>query len=65
MAARIPGSTRWDAFARLDFFGRYRASGHLDLYGRVQNALDRRIIEVLGYRNPGVYFVVGANYKLN
>ena len=52
-------------YARLDFFGRYHVTGRLALFGRVQNALDRRIIEVLGYRNPGVYFVAGANYKFN
>lgn len=49
-------------YARLDLFGRYHVTRRLDLYGRVQNALDRRIIEVLGYRNPGVYFVAGADY---
>jgi outer membrane cobalamin receptor len=52
-------------YARLDFFGRYHVTGHFDLYGRVQNALDHQIIETLGYKNPGVYFVAGASYKFN
>jgi vitamin B12 transporter len=50
-------------YGRLDFFGRYHATGHLDLYGRVQNALDHHIVEVLGYQNPGVYFVAGVRYR--
>ena len=48
---------------RLDFFGRYHVSGHFDLYARVQNALDHHIIEVIGYKNPGVYAIAGASYK--
>lgn len=52
-------------YARLDLFGRYHATRRLDLYGRVQNALDRRITEVLGYRSPGIYFVAGAKYQFN
>ncbi|HTV79737.1 MAG TPA: TonB-dependent receptor [Steroidobacteraceae bacterium] len=50
-------------YARLDFFGRWHATGQFDLYARVQNALDHHIIEILGYRNPGVYFIAGATYK--
>ncbi len=62
---------RWAAdfwapgYARLDFFGRYHVTGHFDLYGRVQNALDQQIIETLGYRNPGVYFVAGLSYRFD
>jgi vitamin B12 transporter len=52
-------------YTRLDFFGRYHVTGHFDLYGRVQNALDHNIVEVLGYKNPGVYFVAGAKYKFD
>ena len=62
---------RWAAdywapgYARLDCFGRWHATPALDLYGRVQNALGRDIVEVLGYRNPGVYFVAGARYRFH
>ncbi len=51
-------------YARLDFFGRYHLTGHFDLYARVQNALDHHIVEVIGYKNPGVYFVAGVRYQL-
>ncbi len=62
---RWAGDFRVPGYARLDFFGRYHVTGRLALFGRVQNALDRRIVEVLGYRTPGVYFIAGANYKFN
>ncbi|MFZ0501766.1 MAG: TonB-dependent receptor [Steroidobacteraceae bacterium] len=52
-------------YARLDLFGRYHATGHLDVYARVQNALDHRIIEVIGYKNPGVYFIGGVSYRFD
>jgi vitamin B12 transporter len=52
-------------YARLDFFGRYHLTGHFDLYARVQNALDHPIVEVIGYKNPGVYAIAGASYKFN
>lgn len=52
-------------YARLDLFGRYHVTGHFDLYSRVQNALDHNIVEVLGDKNPGVYFIVGASYKFD
>jgi len=52
-------------YARLDLFGRWHVTSTLDVYGRVQNALGHDIIEVLGYRNPGVYFIVGAKYSFH
>jgi vitamin B12 transporter len=52
-------------YARLDFFGRYHVTGHFDLYARVQNALDHHIVEIIGYKNPGVYAIGGASYKFD
>ena len=52
-------------YARLDLFGRYHVTGHFDLYARVQNALDHHITEIIGYKNPGVYFVAGAHYRFD
>jgi hypothetical protein len=31
----------------------------------VQNVLDHNIVEILGYKNPGVYFIAGASYKFD
>jgi vitamin B12 transporter len=50
-------------YARLDFFGRFHATGNFDLYARVQNALDHHIVEIIGYKNPAVYFIAGLGYK--
>jgi vitamin B12 transporter len=50
-------------YARLDLSGRYHVTRQIDVYGRVQNALDHHIIETLGYRNPGVYFIAGATLR--
>jgi vitamin B12 transporter len=60
---------RWAAdvwapgYARLDLYGRFHVTRKFDFYGRVQNALDEHIVEILGYRNPGVYFVAGVSYR--
>lgn len=60
---RWAGDVWTPGYARLDLYGRLHATGQLDLYARVQNALDERIVEILGYRNPGVYFVAGLEYR--
>jgi outer membrane cobalamin receptor len=61
---RWAGDFRAPGYARLDLFGRYHVTAHFDLYARVQNALDHHIVEVLGYRNPGVYCVAGGTLRL-
>jgi vitamin B12 transporter len=60
---RWAGDVWTPGYARLDLFGRYHVTGQFDLYGRVQNVLDHDIVEVLGYKNAGVYVVGGASYK--
>ena len=52
-------------YARLDLFGRWHATRDFDLYARIQNVLDHDIVEQLGYRNPGVYFIAGASYRFH
>ncbi|HEX4376092.1 MAG TPA: TonB-dependent receptor, partial [Steroidobacteraceae bacterium] len=60
-----PGADFYESgYARLDFSGRYHVTKYFDVYGRVQNALDHDIVEILGYRNPGVYFVAGFTLRL-
>lgn len=61
---RWAGDVWAPGYARLDLYGRLHLASRFDLYARVQNALDEHIIEVLGYRNPGVYFVAGASYRV-
>lgn len=60
---------RWAAdvwapgYTRVDLHGRIKLTRRLGAYLRVQNVLDRRIVEILGYQNPGVFAVAGANYR--
>lgn len=60
---RWAGDVWTPGYARLDLFGRYHVTSQFDLYARVQNALDHDIVEILGYKNAGVYVVGGASYK--
>lgn len=62
---RWAGDFSAPGYARLDLFGRYHVSNYLDLYARVQNALDHDIVEILGYENPGVYVVGGVRLRLD
>ena len=59
---RWAGDVWAPGYARLDLYGRYHVTRRFDLYARVQNALDHEIVEILGYKNPGVYVVGGASY---
>jgi vitamin B12 transporter len=61
---RWAGDVWAPGYARLDLYGRFHVTSHLDLYARVQNALDQDIVEILGYESPGVYFVAGVSYRL-
>ena len=61
---RWAGDVWAPGYARLDLYGRFHATSHLDLSARVQNALDHDIVEILGYRSPGVYFAAGVRYRL-
>ncbi len=61
---RWAGDVWAPGYARLDLYGRFHATSRLDLYARVQNALDEHIVEILGYQSPGVYFVAGVSYRL-
>lgn len=60
---RWAGDVWAPGYARLDLYGRFHATDHLDLYARVQNALDQDIVEILGYKNAGVYVVAGVRCK--
>jgi vitamin B12 transporter len=60
---RWAGDVWAPGYARLDVFGRLALTRRLHAYVRVQNVLDRRIVEILGYQNPGLYAVAGADYR--
>lgn len=56
---RYAGDVAAPAYARLDLSGRYHLTHQIDLYARVQNALNQNIVEQLGYRNPKIYAIGG------
>jgi outer membrane cobalamin receptor len=60
---RWAGDVWAPGYLRLDVYGRYHIRPRLDAYVRIQNALDAHIVEVLGYRTPGVYVIGGAGYR--
>jgi vitamin B12 transporter len=60
---------RWAAdvekkeYTRFDLAGRYDFTASLSGYLRVENLFDVEIEEGLGYKQPGIYSVVGIQYR--
>jgi vitamin B12 transporter len=60
---------RWAAdienpdYVRVDVSGRYALTDRFAVFSRIENLFDREIIEDLGYEQPGLYAIVGANYN--
>lgn len=52
-----------DGWTRLDISARYALSDRLELYGRLENVLDARYQQVLGYGTPGRSGSVGARWR--
>lgn len=60
---RWAGDVWAPGYARLDLYGRYRLGARLSAYARVQNVLDHPIVQILGYRDVGVYVTGGLRYQ--
>ncbi len=60
---RWAGDVWAPGYARLDLYGRYHLDTRLDAYARVQNLLDHPIVQILGYREVGVYATGGLRYR--
>jgi vitamin B12 transporter len=54
-----------DDFTLVTLAGSYRLSKQLQLFGRVENALDEDYEEVYGYVSPGRTAYLGVRYNLN
>ena len=52
-----------DSYFRTDLAARANVAEHWSVYGRVENIFDEHIEEGLGYEQPGVYAVVGLEWK--
>lgn len=63
--ARLDWTRRdWvDDYVRIDVSARYAVSRDATLYARVENLLDDEASEGLGYEQPGVYGIVGIEYR--
>ncbi len=60
---RWAGDVWAPGYARVDLYGRYRLAAGLTAYARVQNALDHPIVQILGYRDVGIYVTGGLRYQ--
>jgi vitamin B12 transporter len=60
---RWAGDVWAPGYARLDLYARYHLGARLTAYARVQNALDHPIVQILGYRDVGVYVTGGLRYQ--
>jgi len=61
---RWAGDIEMEAYWRIDLTGRMNFSDALSGYLRVENLFDKDIEEGLGYQQPGVYGILGIQYKL-
>ncbi len=52
-----------DSYVRADVSARYHLNQSLAVYGRIENLFDADIVEEIGYKQPGRYGVVGAEYR--
>ena len=61
---RWAGDIEMEAYWRVDVTGRMNFTDALSGYLRVENLFDEDIEEGLGYQQPGVYGILGIQYKL-
>ena len=57
------GGAELDAWTRVDINVRYEVSGRFEVYGRIENLLDARYQQILGYGTPGRSGSVGARWQ--
>ncbi|HEY7929226.1 MAG TPA: TonB-dependent receptor [Steroidobacteraceae bacterium] len=60
---RWAGDVWAPGYVRLDLYGRYHLGARLSAYARVQNALNHPIVQILGFRDAGVYVTGGLRYQ--
>ena len=61
---RWAGDIAMEPYWRVDLTGRMNFSNALSGYLRVENLFDEDIEEGLGYRQPGIYGILGIQYKM-
>ena len=50
-------------YTRVDFTGRYNFTEAVSAYLRIENIFDADIEEGMGFKQPGVYSVLGVQYR--
>ena len=61
---RWAGDKEAGSFTTVSLFGRANVSKEFTLYGRVDNLFDANVTEQIGYKQPGIYGIVGVEWKL-
>ena len=51
------------SWTRVDVAGRYQMSDSIEIYARIENLLDRKYQQILGYGTPGVSGSIGAQLR--
>ena len=54
-----------DDFVLVTIAARYRVRKNLDLFARVENALDENYEEVVGYVGPGRSVIAGLRFRFS
>ncbi|HEY6643287.1 TonB-dependent receptor plug domain-containing protein [Povalibacter sp.] len=62
---RWAGDLQNPSYVRVDLSGRFNVTDRIELHARIENILDREIVEEMGYEQPGVYGIFGVSMKLN
>jgi outer membrane cobalamin receptor len=60
---RWAGDVQTPGYARLDVSARYKFLDHWSIYGRIENLLDAKIVEEVGFKQPGIYGIGGIQYS--
>ena len=60
---RWAGDVSAPGYHRIDLSGRYHLTDRIDLYTRLQDITNEKIIETLGYKNQRFYGIVGASAR--
>ncbi len=60
---RWRGDKEMKSYFRTDVAARADVTKHWSVYGRVENLFNEKIVEGLGYQQPGVYAIAGLEWK--
>ena len=53
-----------DSYVKADVTASYKATDRVEIFGRIENALDQDYQDVFGFSNPGIGAYAGVKIKL-